>query len=319
MGTVYSEVPVTFDASHPSDSMHGFGLYIRSGAPYPTRVRVSRTSGYAPPGSDPASNPVLRYYATYAQGGVQLLPDTLTAEYHCDELRSASAGSLSLWRSREKWGAWEYIGHVPQDASGSLVWQTTMLYPEGTARAYYWMFAEGYRDIPTAVELLSFSARRAPAGVRLEWTTASETDLLGFEVERQSADSTVRIASWQNSTALRSQSRAGSKYGFTDSSAQPGSIQYRLFQVTEAGIRTQIASRTLSYSPGEARLRYEAGMLLLPDELAGSRLMVYDMAGRQVAAIGNSGAEAVPLALRPGVYLVVSSGDRVERSLIAAP
>lgn len=319
LGTVYSEVPVTFGASHTSDSLHGFGLFIRSGSPYPSRVRVTRTSGYAPPGSDPTANPVLRYYATYAQGGEQMTPDTIAAEYHCDELIGSSAGTLSLWRSREKWGAWEYLGHVPQDASGALVWQTTLLYPEGTSRAYSWMFAEGYRDIPTAVELLSFSANRASAGVRLDWSTASETDLLGFEVERQIGDTLSRVVSWENSTALRSQSAAGAKYSVVDSSAVPDLIQYRLFQVSEAGIRTEIASRTLYYAPGEALLHYAEGRLLLPDELSSSTLKLYDLAGRLVGAVNADGRTSVAISLRPGVYLIVGSSDRASQSLFVAP
>jgi hypothetical protein len=88
---------------------------------------------------------------------------------------------------------------------------------------------------PTAVALSSFSARRASGGVQVRWRTASETEIVGFDLFRSGADGRLQKL---NRTVIRARhagtSRGGS-YRFLDRTARAGT--YRLRVVDFAGRR----------------------------------------------------------------------------------
>ncbi len=82
------------------------------------------------------------------------------------------------------------------------------------------------------VELTLFEAQNVVRGMQLRWTTASEQNNAGFEVQRRSVNREVSSEAWQvlgfvrgNGTTSEAQS-----YSFLDRSAS-GKVQYRLKQV----------------------------------------------------------------------------------------
>jgi hypothetical protein len=85
--------------------------------------------------------------------------------------------------------------------------------------------------LPTAVTLRSIVALRRPDGILVSWRTASETDVLGFNVYRLTTSGEVRVnartvAAGQNGTTH------GASYRVLDRGARAGaSYRYRLEEV----------------------------------------------------------------------------------------
>ena len=82
-------------------------------------------------------------------------------------------------------------------------------------------------DGPTPVELTSFSAKVVDGKVQLIWTTATETNNRGFEIQRKENEKFVTIGFVQgkiNSTSIQN-------YSFVDNSAVSGKYSYRIKQI----------------------------------------------------------------------------------------
>jgi hypothetical protein len=81
------------------------------------------------------------------------------------------------------------------------------------------------------VELASFAASISDGNVTLNWSTATETNNQGFDIERNSGNGFEKIgfiAGFGTSTEIHS-------YSYTDNSLQEGSYTYRLKQVDYDG------------------------------------------------------------------------------------
>ncbi len=103
------------------------------------------------------------------------------------------------------------------------------------------------------VELVAISVRAASDGVSLSWTTATETDNYGFEIERrQSAEGSQQKANgWQRVGFVAGAGTSSSEreYSFSDKNLGPGRYAYRLKQIDNAA--------TFSYS---AAVEVEVGL-----------------------------------------------------------
>jgi hypothetical protein len=82
------------------------------------------------------------------------------------------------------------------------------------------------------VEMTSFSASVKQGNVSLKWTTATETNNYGFEVQRSSKNN-----SWEKIGFVKGSltSTVSHEYGFTDNNAKTGSYFYRLKQLDMSG------------------------------------------------------------------------------------
>jgi hypothetical protein len=91
-------------------------------------------------------------------------------------------------------------------------------------------------SLPVPVELTAFSASYSNGSVMLKWTTASETNNQGFEIQRRSTGEfeTLGFVDGNGTTTLPQ------SYSFTDDNAVSGVYSYRLKQVDYDG--------TFSYS-----------------------------------------------------------------------
>ena len=89
---------------------------------------------------------------------------------------------------------------------------------------------------PLPVELISFTAVANGNKVTLEWSTATEVDNYGFEIER-SQKSNVKSETWEKVGFVEGHGNSNSpkKYSFTDIPQKGTSFQYRLKQIDSDG------------------------------------------------------------------------------------
>jgi uncharacterized repeat protein (TIGR01451 family) len=87
---------------------------------------------------------------------------------------------------------------------------------------------------PTAVTFESFTATRSAKGVLLRWRTASEPDLLGFDVYREARRGKVRL----NRSLIRAKGgSSGAAYSWLDRAGRGGQVRYWLRAVHVDGSR----------------------------------------------------------------------------------
>jgi len=120
--------------------------------------------------------------------------------------------SLSIFNGDDPNGTWRL--YALSDCVGS-----------STATLGGWSIT--IRTGPTAARMTSFSAATAKRGVAVRWRTASEVDVLGFNVYRKTASGPLRKVN-RSLIAARG-GAAGASYRFVDRSARAGaSYTYRL-------------------------------------------------------------------------------------------
>ena len=83
-------------------------------------------------------------------------------------------------------------------------------------------------DDPVPVELVSFSASSLSGNVVLEWTTATEINNRGFDVERKSFNSSYEVIGFVSGAGSTTELR---NYSFTDANLSTGNYTYRLKQL----------------------------------------------------------------------------------------
>ena len=100
-------------------------------------------------------------------------------------------------------------------------------------------------DQSLPVELSSFTASQAKGAINISWITESETDNLGFILERQLKGETnwATIASYKTHTQLAGQGNKTSqtKYNFADKNVQSGNTY--LYRLTDIDINGNVSSR----------------------------------------------------------------------------
>lgn len=175
------------------------------------------------------------------------------------------------------------------------------------------------------VELTAFTGFANGNQALLQWTTASETNNSGFEIEQRSGQtwSSIGFVSGQGTTEQET------SYQFTTGSLTPGLHAFRLRQIDYDG--------TTSFSPVvEVAIASETDVLTLTgaNPFRGStqvgvsvtqsqfvQVELYDITGRLVSQPFNglvSSFQQVEISadgLAPGMYLVRATGERFSQTL----
>jgi Secretion system C-terminal sorting domain len=86
-------------------------------------------------------------------------------------------------------------------------------------------------EIPLPVNFKSFTATRASSVVNLKWTSASESNNVGYEVQRLIGTGTWQTISFVGTQATGASSSSELTYTFSDQNVTKGVSQYRIKQV----------------------------------------------------------------------------------------
>lgn len=149
------------------------------------------------------------------------------------------------------------------------------------------------------VELTSFTASTGNGIVSLNWSTATETNNSGFEVQRR----TDNVTSWQKVgfVAGSGTTTENREYSFTDNSVSTGTFYYRLKQVDYNG-SFEYSSEVMVDVSGvvyyELTQNYpnpfnpSTAIKFTIAEAGNVKLSVYNMLGQEVKTLINSFTEA---------------------------
>jgi endonuclease YncB( thermonuclease family) len=180
------------------------------------------------------------------------------------------------------------------------------------------------------VELTAFTASTSGESVDLRWSTASETNNAGFDVERSTDGETFTTIGFESGVGTTEEAQS---YRFVDRDAPfSTTLFYRLRQVDTDGtfeyspvVEVQVTPSAVALLPvapnpvsASARLRYE-----LPEATV-VRLQVFDLLGRRVATLADgekpAGRHEVTWTgsrLAPGTYFVrLQAGSTAQTQML---
>ncbi|MCS6989586.1 MAG: T9SS type A sorting domain-containing protein [Chloroherpetonaceae bacterium] len=222
-------------------------------------------------------------------------------------LRGQNAGGISNVSAlrivkRANGGSWSATGAGTGTANTGTAADPTVVQSGITGFSEFTIGSDPASN-PLPVELSAFTGEAVREGVRLVWTTASELNNAGFEVQRRMENVGAGIENdWQVLGFVKGKGTTSEaqSYSFLDRTAS-GKMQYRLKQVdfdgqfeilptieVEAGIpRTFELSQNYPnpFNPTTV-IGYQ---LPVASEV---RLKIYDMLGREVATLVNERQEA---------------------------
>jgi hypothetical protein len=274
---------------------------------------VTVTRGHVVQTASNGNASIKRYYEISPSVKNSGLNATLTHGYADAELNGLSESDLELFKSTDSGSTWSEEGVDTRDAQANTV---TLSGIESFSR---WTL--GSQASPLPVELASFEATTAhaagadEAAIELSWTTASEQNNAGFEVQRKaegrpsgrsSSGGTWKQVGFRDSKAPGGTSTEAKTYRFTDEDLPyaADTIAYRLRQVDTDGsaqvtdpvrvARDGVSALELKETfPNPARSRVTV-RFAIPEEAGAQgdvRLRLYDVLGREVQSVRTS-AEA---------------------------
>lgn len=229
--------------------------------------------------------------------------------------------------------AWDFETNPNDDVADDDYWDMDL---SGTINnGYPYLYWQDGGDVSLPVELAYFNAVVENNAVSLQWRSESETDNLGYIIERKSVslESWITIAAYNMNRELQGKGNSTSAtfYTWTDNTCKPGeTYQYRLADVNSRGIVNILATVEITFSSHglpdktsllpaypnpfnpETRISYS----LAND--ANVNLTVVDLLGRVIAhiirdkaqtageyAVSWSGRDDNGLACPAGMYMVV--------------
>ncbi len=311
LGRLVSERALTApDEVNPGN----LGFEITSGANLGL-TRVSRSHAVQTDGSNTS---IARYFDVTAATNTGL--DALVRVfYHEAELNGHPETTLKLFRSTDAGASWA-------DAGGTVSPTRNRVTLSGVGAFSRWTLAPG-GSLP--VELVAFTAQGDADGVRLAWTTASETDNAGWHVESRLMDTRAVDggASWQALAFVpgRGTTAETQTYGHHARGLAPGRHAFRLRQTDLDGASTVTEEVEVAVAPGDALVltgpnpvRGTAALRLAVREAQTVRADLYDATGRHVARLLDARLDAGAVrtltvdgdALAPGAYFVRIDGER---------
>ncbi|MEX1139413.1 MAG: T9SS type A sorting domain-containing protein [Bacteroidota bacterium] len=161
--------------------------------------------------------------------------------------------------------------------------------------------ANSWSDAPLPVQLTNFAATSSRFGVDLQWSTATEINNYGFDIERRSVGSED---SWSTVGFVQGAgtSTSARDYSYTDSNVEPGRYAYRIKQIDMSGAFTYYSAAEVEVGLGPKELALEPNYpnpfnpstnitFTVPVD-GRAALKVYNMLGQEVAILFDEEAVA---------------------------
>lgn len=197
----------------------------------------------------------------------------------------------AAWESEGGSGVGDYnSGYVTSDP-----WVTTWLTPNQP-----FTIGSITEDNPLPVKLSAYSVVQRGNEVHLAWRTEAEIENEGFEVERKlfNGEATL-VKSYRFDPSLRGKSFWGADYSTTDEPEENGLYTYDLYQQDRNGIRTLIASKTVSYTRTNAAVERTLAVYPSPAVTSAKAIFtlsresvtvvtIHDASGREVARVADA-------------------------------
>ncbi|MEJ2194146.1 MAG: T9SS type A sorting domain-containing protein [Ignavibacteriaceae bacterium] len=203
--------------------------------------------------SDLGSTTVERYHSAGSGGGNQGifrtfnisptnnsgLDATLRLYYDESELNGIPEANLILFKSADGVSSWVGMGGTVNTAENYVE-------QSGLSDFSYWTLGDVNNPIP--VELTSFSVAADGKSVTLKWTTATETNNLGWDIER--SENTDKLDGWIKLGFIdgAGNSTESNTYTFRDAELKSTTYFYRLKQIDFDG--TSVYSETVEVEVG---------------------------------------------------------------------
>jgi hypothetical protein len=180
--------------------------------------------------------------------------------------------------------------------AGTTIMQNTTVVLDGRALGKTAVTLNGTSALP--VELVSFTATANGMNANLRWSTATEVNNYGFEIERRQTASWAKVGF----VAGAGTSNSPRNYSYTDNSLSPGRYVYRIKQIDNNGafsyhnaaeveIGVTVKKFTLASNyPNPFNPSTMIQFTLGNDGM--TSLQVYNMLGQEVATLFNGNAEA---------------------------
>lgn len=179
-----------------------------------------------------------RYYALHAANNTGLNAK-VTFSYFDSELGAVPENLLTAYRSQDNGATWSMYPAIARNSVQNFVRvQNVPGFSEWVLGSY---------DSPLPVELSSFTGHLQGRVAVLDWSTASERNNAGFELQRSADGRTFVKIGW---VAAKPEARGG-MYSFTDAGFT-GKAYYRLRQVDRDGVAKE--SQTVFLSRDNAEL-----------------------------------------------------------------
>jgi hypothetical protein len=261
-------------------------------------------------------------YNVAGRFGIMSLVDTLSVLHHLSPNELTQAFPL-VFPTPQDTIYWEFAYTAPDSVLVDTLYSCGLSLVYDSIPDFHdrWNFGPKFPIIITEeivpVELLSFTLSVSENNVTLNWITSTETNNMGFEIERFYDSKIERLKNWENigfvignGTTTQTQT-----YLFSDINLNAGRYQYRLKQIDFDGtseysniIETEIfiASDFIleqnypnPFNPGTT-IKYSIPNVTLSsssraesrDEGSRVQLKIYDILGNEVASLVNENKPA---------------------------
>jgi hypothetical protein len=314
-GVTISERPLSVNTKQ---TFGNIGLDITPTQPVNGTVKVTRTTGdpLTPPSFASKPQPIKRQYGVTGDINNGNVSDIVFHYLNStDELNGNPEDNLTIFKTANNGPPYSLIGRT---GTVDLINHTvTRLAYNGSINT----LTLGDENNPLPVSLTAFNATRSAADVLLTWTTASEQNNKGFEVQVSADGATYHALSFVASKSMNSSLPLTYKYTDTEP-GKTGTRYYRLKQVDVDGKSSFSPVRAISFN---GALATEGALVAYPNpvnssdnlglQLQGGNIInglayvkLIDMAGRTVSdqqlQITDSSLSLGNLsALRSGLYM----------------
>jgi hypothetical protein len=158
-------------------------------------------------------------------------------------------------------------------------------------------------DTPLPVELNSFTAFAGKSGVQLNWSTATEVNNYGFDIERCVAQISNLCNNWEKIGFVQGHGNSNSPkdYSFVDANPPAGNVAYRLKQLDADGsfhysdvvsVNNALAKSFKLFAPYPNPFNPNTTIKFSIPAASNVSLKIYDIIGNEVASLVNGRKEA---------------------------